>query len=71
MRGMIRRLDGWGEARPWLTATGAGGFLAVVLAAIEWGLDDTPDWLFVILLSVVLTVVWGFKGQAQRRRRQG
>jgi hypothetical protein len=42
-----------------------------VLAVIEWGLDDTPDWLLVILLSLVLTVVWGFKGKAQRRRRQG
>jgi hypothetical protein len=51
-----------GEARPWLTATGAGVFPAVVLAAIEFGLDDTPDWLFAILLSLMLTLTWGLQG---------
>jgi hypothetical protein len=71
MGGIIERLDEWGEARPWLTAVCAGLVLAAILTTITLFLDDSPDWLFLILLSVTLTLASGFKGQAQRRRRQG
>jgi hypothetical protein len=69
MRGIIRRLDDWVEARLWLTAAGVGVFLASVLTTIEWVLDDSPDWLLPILWSLPLALIVGFKGQAQRRRR--
>jgi hypothetical protein len=71
MRRVIQRLDEWGEARPWLTAVWAGLVLAAILATIELVVDDTPDWLLTVALSLALTLAWGFKGQAQRRRRQG
>jgi hypothetical protein len=71
MRGVIHRLDEWSEARPWLTAVCAGLFLAAILVTIELLLDDTPDWLLTVMVTLALTLVWGFKGQAQRRRRQG
>jgi hypothetical protein len=69
MRGVIRRLDQWSEARPWLTASCVGGLMALVLITLEWVLDDSPDWLFPILLTVPFAVMMGFKGQSQRRRR--
>jgi hypothetical protein len=69
MQGIIRRLDTWGEARPWLTAACVGLLLASVLTSIEWLIDDSPDWLFPILLSLPVALMIGFKGQAQRRRR--
>ena len=71
MRGVIHRIDAWGEARPWLTAICAGLVLAAILATIELVVDDTPDWLRTVGLVVAMTLVWGFKGQAQRHRRQG
>jgi hypothetical protein len=71
MRRVIQRLDEWGEERPWLTAVCASLVLAAILATIELVVDDTPDWLLTVALSLALTLAWGFKGQAQRRRRQG
>jgi hypothetical protein len=72
MRGIIRRLDNYAEARPWLTAACFGVLLASVLTTIEWIVDDSPDWLFPTLLTLPFALVVGFKGQAQRRqRRQG
>jgi hypothetical protein len=69
MRGVIRRLDQLVEARPWLTASCLGVLVAVTLLTLEWALDDSPDWLFPILLTLTLTLMVGFKGQSQRRRR--
>ena len=69
MRGIIRRLDTWGEARPWTTAACVGLPLVAVLTTIEWLVDDSPDWLFPILLTLPFALMIGFKGQAQRRRR--
>jgi hypothetical protein len=69
MRGVIRWLDHGAEARPWPAAICVGALLALVLTTIEWMLDDSPDWLFPILLTLPLTLMIGFKGQAQRRRR--
>jgi hypothetical protein len=67
MRGVIQRLDEWGEARPWLTAVCAGLVLAAILATIELVVDDTPDWPLTVMLAVAMTLAWGFKGQFQRR----
>jgi hypothetical protein len=69
MRGVIQQLDQWGEARPWLTAIGSGLFLAALLAAITLLLDDTPNWLYVILLSLGMTLAWGLGFNRQFRRR--
>jgi hypothetical protein len=69
MRGVIGWLDHWAEARPWLAASCVGALLALVLTTIEWMLDDSPDWLFPILLTLPFALMIGFKGQAQRRRR--
>jgi hypothetical protein len=71
MRRVIQRLDEWGDARPWLTPACAGLVLAAILAMIELVVDDAPYWLLTVTLSLVLTLEWGFKGQVQRRRRQG
>jgi hypothetical protein len=71
MRRVIQRLDEWGEARPWLTAICASLVLAATLAMIELVVDDTPDWLLTVALSLAVTLAWGFKGQAQRRRSKG
>jgi hypothetical protein len=68
VRGVIRRLDEWGEARPWLTAACAGLVLAAILTSIGFVFFDSPDWLFLLLLTVPTTLAWGFKGQLQRRR---
>jgi hypothetical protein len=71
MLGLSRRFNDWSEARPWLTAIGVGVLLAAILATIGFVLFDSPDWPFLLLLTVAMTLAWGFKGQAQRRRRQG
>lgn len=68
---IIERLDEWAEARPWLTAACAGLVLAAILTTVSLVLDDTPHWLLVIGMTLATTLAWGFKGQAQRRRRQG
>jgi hypothetical protein len=68
MRGVIQRLDEWGDTRPWLTAVCAGLVLAAILVTIELVEDDTPDWLLTVGLVVAMTLAWGFKGQFQRRR---
>jgi hypothetical protein len=65
---IIGRLDEWGEARPWLTAAGAGLVLAAILATVALVLDDTPNWLLLIGLTVSMTLALGFKGRRQRRR---
>jgi hypothetical protein len=70
MRGIIGRLDNWIERRPWPIAVCAGVLMGVLLTTIELVLDDSPDWLFVILLTLAFTLMIGFKGQAQRRQRR-
>jgi uncharacterized membrane protein YfcA len=72
MRGIVRTLDEWVESKPWLTAAGAGLVVGSGVFTIEWVLDDSPDWLFPVLLTLTFVLMVGFKGQAQRRqRRQG
>jgi len=71
MLGLSRRFTAWNEARPWLSAICAGALLAAILTTITLLLDDSPDWPFLILLTVTLTLAWGFKGQTQRRRHEG
>jgi hypothetical protein len=68
--GLSRRFTAWNEARPWLSATCVGVLLAAILATIGLVFFDSPDWPFLLLLTVTMTLAWGFKGQAQRRRRQ-
>jgi hypothetical protein len=67
---LSRRFMALNEARPWLSAICVGALLAAILATIGLVFFDSPDWLFLILLTVTMTFAWGFKGQAQRRRRQ-
>jgi hypothetical protein len=67
---IIGRLDEWAEARPWLAAVCAGLVVAAILTTITLVLDDTPNWLLLVGLTLTTTLSLGFKRQAQRRRRQ-
>lgn len=68
MLGLSGRLNAWSEARPWLFAICVGLLLTAILATIGLVFFDSPDWPFLLLLSVTMTLAWGFKGQLQRRR---
>jgi hypothetical protein len=70
MLSLSRRFTAWNEARPWLSAICVGLLLAAILATIGLVFFESPDWPFLILLTVTMTLAWGIKGQAQRRRRQ-
>ena len=42
--------------------------IAAILATVALVLDDTPNWLLLIGLTVSMTLALGFKGRRQRRR---
>jgi hypothetical protein len=63
MRDISGRLNHWSETRPWLFAIGVGMLLAAILTTIGFVLFDSPDWLFLLLLTVTVTLAWGFRGK--------
>jgi hypothetical protein len=71
MQSVMRRIEEWGTARPWLLASYMWLFLALLFTTIGWVLDATHDWWYPILFALPAALATGFKFQAQRRRGQG
>jgi hypothetical protein len=69
MRGVMRRIDEWGTARPWLVASCTWLFLALLLIMIGSVLNNTHEWWYAILFSLPFALGTGVSFQAQRRRQ--